>query len=456
MANLVQLKRSSVANKIPDAANVAVGEPVVNLVDKILYTKNGSNAIVVIGAGTTSNIAEGINLYYTESRANTAIDNRVTKSFVDALNVDADTLDGIQASSFALTSDLTTANVTEVTNLYYTVARANTAIDNRVTKTYIDNLSIDADTLDGIDSASFLRSDADDASNGQLTIGNSSAYDNQGKLVVYGTGRNSLIIQTPDNAQPRGIAFRNVGGAYVSTIYVENAGSNKANLVFGVDNDFETSVNNVIDRLKLTYDGQILFEGNTVWHAGNDGSGSGLDADTLDGIQAASFALSTDLTTANVTETTNLYYTNARVRSAFTAGDGIILESNGQIVANVTTATTFNSSLTSSPTEIFSFDKTVYRGGKALITLNDSPNFKIEELLFIHDGANVTINRPFQSAYFQQDYVQGSYIGFDLEATIGNFSVIYSANIIGDTVYVYGRAEIGSPTAKGSINYISI
>ncbi len=28
---------------------------------------------------------------------------------------------------------------------------------------------------------------------------------------------------------------------------------------------------------------------NTIWHAGNDGSGSGLDADLLDGIQGASF-----------------------------------------------------------------------------------------------------------------------------------------------------------------------
>jgi hypothetical protein len=31
--------------------------------------------------------------------------------------------------------------------------------------------------------------------------------------------------------------------------------------------------------------------GNTVWHAGNDGAGSGLDADTLDGVQGSAFAL---------------------------------------------------------------------------------------------------------------------------------------------------------------------
>lgn len=35
--------------------------------------------------------------------------------------------------------------------------------------------------------------------------------------------------------------------------------------------------------------GTIHFDGNTVWHAGNDGSGSGLDADLLDGIQGVNF-----------------------------------------------------------------------------------------------------------------------------------------------------------------------
>ena len=33
--------------------------------------------------------------------------------------------------------------------------------------------------------------------------------------------------------------------------------------------------------------GTLTFEGNTVWHAGNDGSGSGLDADTVDGYHAS-------------------------------------------------------------------------------------------------------------------------------------------------------------------------
>ena len=67
--NIVQLKRSSVLGKVPDSANLQVGEPVVNLADKILYTKDGSDNVIVIGSGTTSNIAEGTNLYFTNTRA---------------------------------------------------------------------------------------------------------------------------------------------------------------------------------------------------------------------------------------------------------------------------------------------------------------------------------------------------------------------------------------------------
>lgn len=71
--NDIQLKRSSVAGRVPDAANVLVGEPVVNLSDKIIFTKDGNGNVIVIGAGTTSNVAEGSNLYFTNARARASI-----------------------------------------------------------------------------------------------------------------------------------------------------------------------------------------------------------------------------------------------------------------------------------------------------------------------------------------------------------------------------------------------
>jgi len=75
MASVVQLKRSSVSGRIPDAANVEVGEPVINLADQIIFTKDGSGTVKVIGAGTTSNISEGTNQYFTNARVVTAVQN---------------------------------------------------------------------------------------------------------------------------------------------------------------------------------------------------------------------------------------------------------------------------------------------------------------------------------------------------------------------------------------------
>jgi hypothetical protein len=39
--------------------------------------------------------------------------------------------------------------------------------------------------------------------------------------------------------------------------------------------------------------GQVQIGGHTAWHSGNDGSGSGLDADTLDGVDSTGYATST-------------------------------------------------------------------------------------------------------------------------------------------------------------------
>lgn len=41
-----------------------------------------------------------------------------------------------------------------------------------------------------------------------------------------------------------------------------------------------------------TFTGTVQVSGNNVWHAGNDGAGSGLDADLLDGVQGSGYSLS--------------------------------------------------------------------------------------------------------------------------------------------------------------------
>jgi len=82
----------------------------------------------------------------------------------------------------------------------------------------------------------------------------------QGVLGVYGTGRNMLTIQTNDNAEDRGIAFRNNGDKYSGYIAVTDVGSNRADMVFGLaPNSTATynDVDNIPELLRLTRSGNL-------------------------------------------------------------------------------------------------------------------------------------------------------------------------------------------------------
>ena len=53
----------------------------------------------------TGDLSEGSNLYYTDARSNSAIDARVTQAFVNNLNVDAETLDGDTKATLLATAE---------------------------------------------------------------------------------------------------------------------------------------------------------------------------------------------------------------------------------------------------------------------------------------------------------------------------------------------------------------
>lgn len=114
---------------------------------------NSETGAVVLDTG---DITESGNLYYTDARVATKVDSYVNKAFVDNLSVvaasatvlaNARTIAGVSFNGSANIS-LDTSNITEDSSyLYYTDARANSAIDARVTNTFINNLSgVVADT----------------------------------------------------------------------------------------------------------------------------------------------------------------------------------------------------------------------------------------------------------------------------------------------------------------------
>lgn len=51
----------------------------------------------------------------------------------------------------------------------------------------------------------------------------------------------------------------------------------------------------VTERMKISDAGVVTIGGNTAWHAGNDGAGSGLDADLLDGLNASATSASSTI-----------------------------------------------------------------------------------------------------------------------------------------------------------------
>ena len=113
---------------------------------------------------STTDLPEGTNLYYTQARFDTAFAAKDTDDLGEGLT----NLYYTQARFDTAFGAKSTTDLGEGTNLYYTTARANADIDARVDVSFVNALNVDAETLDGIDSTSFVR--GDNVDNGAVTI----------------------------------------------------------------------------------------------------------------------------------------------------------------------------------------------------------------------------------------------------------------------------------------------
>ena len=133
---------------------------------------------------------------------------------------------------------------------------------------------LDADLLDGINGASYLRSDTDDTYSGNLTV-NGMIFKNNSN-----TTRN-FKIQGP-SGNDVGISAFTSDGSHAFQLY----GTNGTSYGF-LDSNWGNW------DLQLTKNGGLTKRVSggtaTIWHSSNDGAGSGLDADTLDGINSSQF-----------------------------------------------------------------------------------------------------------------------------------------------------------------------
>ena len=157
---------------------------------------------------------------------------------------------------------------------------------------------LDADNLDGLSSGSFIRSDASDS----VAKGNQIRYD------CYG------VIPTSSGSQAS------------LEVFSSNGVNTDAFMSFHTSSDFACyfGLDGGINDIAV---GGWSMGANTyrVWHEGNDGSGSGLDADKWDGQQFSAYLNQAVLTTSN--PTFNQIFANDWFR--VNGSDGIYWQTHG-------------------------------------------------------------------------------------------------------------------------------
>lgn len=310
-----------------------------------LYYTDERVAAYIEGNVTTSNVAEGSNLYFTNARALSAIqDTLSTSNVAEGSNL---YFTNARVEGF-VSQNITTSNITEGSNLYFTNTRAVgslTAGDNIVIEA--NGLIVATATLGGAIPTLYTSNIIE---NGDVATGN----------VYFTLARARAAI----NAGP-GLDYDNTTG----TIYIEDGGITTTNVAEGANLYFTntraigalTAGDNIVieanglivssatfgGALPTIYASNVEEDGNTT-----DGSvfftnararaaftfGPGLTYNPATGsLQANVRSVNgqtgiVTLTTSNVAEGSNLYFTNTRAVGSLTAGDGISIEANGLIV----------------------------------------------------------------------------------------------------------------------------
>jgi hypothetical protein len=172
-------------------------------------------------------------------------------------------------------------------------SRAPIFYDSDNTNNYLDSPTSSVFRLNG--SSGFVLS----ANGSTIVTGNSDGIDVTGTTTVT-TGENAWAFKATSSGATNysGLWFT---GTTARLLLRDGSGNIKTMLAAN-----GTNSENVIN-------------GNTIWHAGNDGSGSGLDADLLDGVQGSSFLRSDADDTVNAgvtytwagTDTAGLVFQNA-------------------------------------------------------------------------------------------------------------------------------------------------
>ena len=137
---------------------------------------------------------------------------------------------------------------------------------------------LDADYVDGVEASSFLRSDANDTATGDISF-NGQLYFNSDSTSNYTEGARFNQSTSGWGGMAIGGIRNSINGISQGWWFARNP---SGQLVMA----YQTS-GNAAGLMLPTSGYNLQFRSQNVWNAGNDGAGSGLDADLLDGQQGS-------------------------------------------------------------------------------------------------------------------------------------------------------------------------
>jgi len=224
---------------------------------------------------STSDLSEGTNLYYTDTRARSAISASGDLTYNSSTGVvsftertDSEVRSLISASGdlsynsttgeFSVTtfkssdfdtnfSGKSTTDLSEGTNIYYIDTRANSAIDARVTKSFVDNLAIDASTLSNkpdptITLAGDLTGNVTLTNLGNGTLTATIVDDSHNHVISNVDGLQSALDNKADESISLSAGNGLTGGGTLSSNRTFNIGAGTGINVNANDIDVDTSV----------------------------------------------------------------------------------------------------------------------------------------------------------------------------------------------------------------------
>ena len=237
----------------------------------------------------------------------------------------------------AKSSDLTTANVSEVSNLYFSNARAILAEIPAVTQLAVTNSGSSGFLIDSYSgsnptiyvTAGETISFSLNVSGHPFMIRVSNGGSNYSTGLTHVATNGTETTDSDAQSKVTGKLFWKVPYSLAGSTYVYQCSAH-AGMVGNI----------VIQKPVSTVSTTDISEGSNLYFTNARVYSNVITIGYATNANVALKANVTDLTTANVTEVTNLYFSNARARAALSAGDGTIIYdvATGQIraTANIT------------------------------------------------------------------------------------------------------------------------